>query len=174
MKLSKYNFLKQYEDKTIFFNSMTCALAIVDEDFLRVFEDVKSKTYDESKYDLKLINDMRASGCIIDDDVDELQRIEFYRNITKYDLTTFGLTIAPTLDCNFRCKYCFEGHKKGVMSNETQTQLMEFVEERLRSVKDFSVTWYGGEHLSPSQISLLIRVENIFIFPFFNSNLISY
>lgn len=152
MKLSKYNFLSKHEGATLFFNACTCALAIVDENFLRVLDDINSGTYDESKYDPKLIDDMKTSGCIIDDDVDELSRLEFYRNIAKYDTTRLGLTIAPTLDCNFRCKYCFERHPKGVMSEEVQSALLKFVENRLHSVRNFSVTWYGGEPLLTKNI----------------------
>ncbi|MBQ4404740.1 MAG: radical SAM protein [Selenomonadaceae bacterium] len=152
MKLSRYNFLRQYDDATIFFNATTCALAVVDENFLRVFDDVKNNSYDEKNYDAQLIADMKSSGCLIEDDVDELERLEFYRNLAKYDVTNFGLTIAPTLDCNFRCKYCFETHPKGKMTSETQAALVKFVESRLERAKNFSVTWYGGEPLLAKEI----------------------
>ena len=152
MKLSRYNFLKRYGDVTIFFNAATCALAVVDENFLHVFEDVKNNSYDENKYDAELINDMKESGCLIDDNVDELEQLEFYRNVSKYSMTNFALTIAPTLDCNFRCKYCFETHPKGIMNKETQAALMKFVESRLDVAKNFSVTWYGGEPLLAKEI----------------------
>lgn len=73
------------------------------ENFLRVLADVKNNSYDEQRYAPKLVADMKSSGCLIDDYVEELERLEFYRNLAKYDATNFGLTIAPTLDCNFRC-----------------------------------------------------------------------
>ena len=95
---------------------------------------------------------MKNSGCIVEDDVDELERLEFFRNLAKYDMTKFSLTIAPTLDCNFRCKYCFETHPKGIMSAETQEALIKFVEKRLEIAKKFSVTWYGGEPLLAKDI----------------------
>ena len=152
MKLSRYNFLRQFDDATIFFNAATCALAVVDENFLRAVDDVKNNSFDEKNFDAQLIADMKSSGCLVDDDVDELERLEFYRNVSKYDATNFGLTIAPTLDCNFRCKYCFETHPKGKMSAETQAALVAFVESRLARAKNFSVTWYGGEPLLAKEI----------------------
>ena len=152
MKLSRYNFLRQYDDATIFFNATTCALAVVDENFLRVLDDVKNNSYDEKNYDAQLIADMKSSGCLVEDDVDELERLEFYRNLAKYDTTNFSLTIAPTLDCNFRYKYCFETHPKGKMNSETQAALVSFVEGRLERAKNFSVTWYGGEPLLAKEI----------------------
>ena len=152
MKLSKYNLLKKYDDTTIFFNATTCALAVVDDNFLKVVDDIEKNAYNEIKYDPQLISDMKTSGCIIDDDIDELERLEFFRNISKYDITKLALTIAPTLDCNFRCKYCFETHPKGIMSTEVQDDLIKFVEERLKAAKSFSVTWYGGEPLLAKDI----------------------
>lgn len=152
MKLSRYNFLRQFDNATIFFNAATCALAVVDENFLRAVDDVKNNSFDEKNFDAQLIADMKNSGCLVDDDVDELERLEFYRNVSKYDATNFGLTIAPTLDCNFRCKYCFETHPKGKMSAETQAALVAFVESRLARAKNFSVTWYGGEPLLAKEI----------------------
>lgn len=113
---------------------------------------MKNNSYDETKYDGQLIADMKNSGCLVEDDVDELERPEFYRNLSKYDVTNFGLTIAPTLDCNFRCKYCFETHPKGQMDSETQAALVNFVEQRLERAKNFSVTWYGGEPLLAKKI----------------------
>ena len=152
MKLSRYNFLKQFDDATIFFNATTCALAVVDENFLQVVDDIKNNSYVEENYDAKLIEDMKNSGCIVEDNLDELERLEFFRNIAKYDMTNFGLTVAPTLDCNFRCKYCFETHPKGIMSDEVQADLVKFVENRLTAAKNFSVTWYGGEPLLAKDI----------------------
>ncbi|MBR4643234.1 MAG: SPASM domain-containing protein [Selenomonadaceae bacterium] len=152
MKLSRYNILKKYDDATIFFNAATCALAVVDENFLRAVDAVKNNSFDEKNFDAQLIADMKSSGCLVDDDVDELERLEFYRNLAKYDMTNFGLTIAPTLDCNFRCKYCYETHPKGKMNSETQAALIKFVESRLERAKKFSVTWYGGEPLLAKEI----------------------
>jgi len=152
MKLSRFNFLKQFDDATVFFNATTCALAVVDENFLRVVDDIKNNSYAEENYSPQLISDMKVSGCIVEDDVDELERLEFFRNVSKYDMTKFGLTVAPTLDCNFRCKYCFETHPKGLMTEEVQADLIKFVEERLQAAKNFSVTWYGGEPLLAKDI----------------------
>ena len=152
MKLSRYNFLRRYDDATIFFNAATCALAVVDENFLRVLDNVKNNSYDEKNYDAQLIADMKSSGCLVEDDIDELERLEFYRNLDKYDMTSLSLTIAPTLDCNFRCKYCYETHPKGNMSEETQAALINFVEKRLEQAKLLSVMWYGGEPLLAKEI----------------------
>ncbi len=71
---------------------------------------------------------------------------EDHRNTLSYNSTELGLTICPTLSCNFNCAYCFEDTKqhKGKMENKTVKQLMLFV-KKFKNVEKFSVTWYGGE-----------------------------
>lgn len=57
------------------------------------------------------------------------------------------LTICPTLACNFNCPYCFENHKSGKMSEETQNDIINFLEKTNKKIKTLFVTWYGGEPL---------------------------
>ena len=60
-----------------------------------------------------------------------------------------GLTICPTMGCNFDCPYCFEDHFAGKMSTEVQDDVVALAERMLNTsgTKDISVTWFGGEPL---------------------------
>lgn len=147
MKLSRYTILKNYGDKTLFFNSMSCAFAIVDDSFKKVVSDIENGIYDESKYDAKLIEQMKRTNAIINDDFDEIEYIKYARNLSKYDMTSLGLTIAPTLDCNFRCVYCFENHIHGAMSEDVQNAVVDFIKARTQRLKHLSICWFGGEPL---------------------------
>ncbi len=73
---------------------------------------------------------------------------EHRRRATCFDASTLGLTICPTLRCNFRCPYCFEASQQdgGFMSAETQDRLVEWVAEQ-EDARSLSVAWYGGEPL---------------------------
>lgn len=152
MKLSNYNFLKNYDGVNVFFNAKTCALAIVNDEFLQVYTDIENGLFDENKYSQALLSDMKLSGCILEDDINELHTFEYYRNMQKYDNTNLGLTIAPTLDCNFRCTYCFENHQKGLMSESVQKALIQFIKSKIGVIKTLSITWYGGEPLLAKKI----------------------
>ena len=60
-----------------------------------------------------------------------------------------GLTICPTMGCNFNCPYCFEDHFAGKMSGQVQDDVVALAERMLDAAgqKDFRVTWFGGEPL---------------------------
>lgn len=60
-----------------------------------------------------------------------------------------GLTICPTMGCNFDCPYCFENHKAGKMSPEVQDDVVALAERMLDVApkKQLSVSWFGGEPL---------------------------
>ena len=60
-----------------------------------------------------------------------------------------GLTICPTMGCNFDCPYCFEDHGRGKMSPEVQDDVVALAERMLdaASEKNVHVSWFGGEPL---------------------------
>ena len=69
-----------------------------------------------------------------------------------------GLTICPTMGCNFDCPYCFEDHGRGKMSPQVQDDVVALVERMLDAAetKHMSVTWFGGEPLlAPDVIASL-------------------
>lgn len=152
MKVSKYTILKKYDDKVLFFNSLSCAFAIVDNNYLSVIDDINNQCYDESKYDKELIAQMKRTHSIVEDDFDELEYIQFIRNLSKYDTKSLAMTIAPTLDCNFRCVYCFESHIHGVMKSDVQDEIVSFVNKRADSLKEVSICWFGGEPMLSKKV----------------------
>ena len=71
-----------------------------------------------------------------------------------------GLTICPTMGCNFDCPYCFENHHGGRMSQETQDDVVGLAERMMDAAgaKTLHVTWFGGEPLlAPEVIESLSR-----------------
>ena len=71
-----------------------------------------------------------------------------------------GLTICPTMGCNFDCPYCFEDHGRGKMSQEVQDDVVALAERMLEAsgAKQLSVSWFGGEPLlAPNVIEALSK-----------------
>jgi uncharacterized protein len=73
---------------------------------------------------------------------------QYQRHSTCFDTSRLGLTICPTLQCNFCCPYCFEHSQSDslVMSSETVDRLIHFIES-YKDIRHLSIAWYGGEPL---------------------------
>jgi uncharacterized protein len=98
-----------------------------------------------------------AGGFLVRMDTDELSLLEETYE-TERKRSQFLLTILPTFGCNLGCDYCFVGKKKGMMSLDTQRNIVEFVARHIASnaVPSMNVDWFGGEPL----LSLPV-VENL-------------
>lgn len=147
MKESKFNIYYKSEDGTeLIFNSYSCALAIVDDNYMNLVKILPTLDHANVPASLKLtFNDAKDSHFIIDDDSDELIELVTKRKSIKYNTRSLGLTIAPTLLCNFNCIYCYESNKKGVISPNVLNSIVNFVDSQ--EITDLSVSWYGGEPL---------------------------
>jgi len=149
MKPSRYNFFFQVDDQAILgYNSLTTALAELSAQEFAALQDF----CDEPRDDLLdacgpgFHDDLVKDGFLVPDDCEELEQIETLHNALKMQRQrSIGLTIVPTLDCNFRCAYCFSYARPERMSAEFQAAAARFVEAKLATDGSLSVTWYGGE-----------------------------
>ncbi|MDO5048143.1 MAG: radical SAM protein [Anaerococcus sp.] len=141
MKKSNYNFIYEYESDYLIYNSLKNSLAVLTDKELNDFNN-DNLSYDE-------ISQFKYGGFLIDDDFDELDYIKFNLLNSRYDKSSLGLTIAPTLDCNFACEYCYEKEhsEKFYMKEEVEKYLLDFVREKAKSSNRIDVSWYGGEPL---------------------------
>lgn len=149
MKKSRYNFIWEIEnEKKIAFNSATCSLAEVDNKFIDMLEKIESVNLKDLNNDeLELIKNMKDGGYILDKDIDEIKDLKFKNYSGKFGGKTLGLTIAPTINCNFKCIYCYETPKANKMTIETQDKLIQFASKYVNTIEHMGITWYGGEPL---------------------------
>jgi uncharacterized protein len=72
--------------------------------------------------------------------------LRYWRNAVCFTTASVGLTICPTLACNFGCPYCFEHSQDDstIMSDETIEALIAFIRKH-QEANHLSVSWYGGE-----------------------------
>lgn len=97
--------------------------------------------------DSPVLERLKKAGLIVN--YDERVALEsLARGSCAYPVMV-GLTICPTMGCNFDCPYCFENHKAGKMSAEVQDDVVSLAERMLDAsrVKSLNVTWFGGEPL---------------------------
>lgn len=84
---------------------------------------------------------------LLDPSVEELSIMDELYTQRRFTPEVLGLTIAPTIDCNFACPYCYEDKRPGRITPEVEQQIVEYVERYLPGRKILNVIWYGGEPL---------------------------
>lgn len=144
MKPSRFTIELDIDGSKYLYNSLSNAYAKIDEDHYETYLKIKNNDTD---YDEKMSIDLYNGGFVINDNEDEIGYMNFFEKVMRYGSSSLGLTIAPTLQCNFRCKYCYEIHENLFMSDDVQKLLIEFVTKNISRYKNISVSWYGGEPL---------------------------
>jgi uncharacterized protein len=150
VKPSLYNYSARLSDgEGLFLNFYTLKLLVLNSaEFKRAGDILKhpSKAAPSSRHD-HLSKLLRANGFLIEEDIDEKALLESAYENAQRDERNLGLTILPTLDCNFRCAYCYEERSGQVMSSGVEAGLVRFVEKNMPRDGHVSVNWYGGEPL---------------------------
>ncbi len=123
-----------------------------------LWENPNLSTDDDSKIH-ELFQDQ---GILVPESLDEVSLLERRYNRSRINPSqALNLTICPTLDCNFRCKYCYQRHLRGIMSKDVQKEVIQYIEDSDPSPSILSVNWFGGEPLLA--LSVIERLSNRFI-----------
>ena len=139
---SKFNFTyKRNPNENIIYNTFSKALVVLEDDMYRQYETLSFVDADDK-------NQLVDNGILVEKTFDEMSFLKYVHYKTKFSTDILYLTIAPTLDCNFACPYCYENRRPGKMSAEVQEALISFIRESIsQGVNKLHVTWYGGEPL---------------------------
>jgi uncharacterized protein len=111
---------------------------------------------DTAPADADLLRTLVDARVLIADAADELDLLRERYAATRRNPDRFHLTVVTSLGCNFDCPYCFEAKHPALLTEPVQERLLRLVEEKLPSVRELAVLWYGGEPLVglPSLLSL--------------------
>ncbi len=152
-KLSNYNFVFKYNSdkrdtgEMLLYNSRLGSLAIINEEYYAQYEQFSSKGVPINNKEF--LSQLFIGGYLVEEGIEELDLVQLTLFENRYSSSLLSLTIVPTTECNFQCVYCYEKDLKNPikMSQQTQQDLMSFVESRKNTIRNLSVTWYGGEPL---------------------------
>lgn len=147
MKLSNYNMKLDIDNKHAIYNTISRKYVLYDDIKRDCIENILNNINKE-KYSIneaEVLKIFIKNGIVIEDNLDEFEKITYLFNKTKYQDRRFILIISPTLDCNFRCSYCFEERKNSYISDKTIENLIDFVKRISKEVNTLQVCWFGGE-----------------------------
>lgn len=144
-KWSFYNITHKIKGGVLVYNTAGGALIFLDNEHI-----AKIKNFMQNRENhLDTLKDLLDEGFIMPYDVDEKQKIcSLYQN-ARNSKETFGLTILPSEDCNFRCIYCYEKFRRKFLTSNIENAIVEMVKKRCESnnVKLIRIAWFGGEPL---------------------------
>lgn len=145
MKASKYNFYFEDNNKYYIFNQLTTSFCEFDESLYNALK-YNENLEDISNEDIKLLDE---NHFICTKSLEEENIILRRNRIYRYSNNVAKLTIMPTLNCNFKCWYCYESHIESRMNDEIINSTILFIRSIIeqKKIKVFVLDWFGGEPL---------------------------
>lgn len=153
MVLSKYTKFINHSKGLFLYNSLSNCLLKTDKELFDILYSahLQNGILDESKLNAAIVAELKKALIIINhinDDKLHYCAVIWGRRKTN---DVYNITIAPTMDCNFRCYYCFEDRKKKKMDDETIAKIGKYF-SNIDNARYINLTWFGGEPLMETDI----------------------
>ena len=148
LKTSAYNFAFSYDqtNKMLLFNSLSGAVLILDtthyENVIHPILNAPDKNEQNS-----VVQELLRQRMLVTAETNELDILRDRYKRGQNRCQTLSLTFVPTLQCNFRCDYCFEPHRPTSLTNSHFNKILAAVRRQAPTIKSLNVTWFGGEPL---------------------------
>ena len=155
MKISKYTFFLSWEldrEKGVdyyVYNSLSNAMMEIDGESWALLKGIQENeaTVGDSVIDADLYDALISRNVITENDEDDFLKYKAIIMRQRAGREIMHLTLAPTMDCCFRCHYCFEKYKQsGSMSSEIMNAIVSYVMSH-KELRFLKITWFGGEPL---------------------------
>ena len=151
-KASKYN-LSVYCDHDSFSkviaNAYSGTIMYADDELAELLQNFNSDKFIKLWHSNRRLHKyLRENHFVVEEALNEVDRVKIQFDSVKYDHKHMHLTIVPTEACNLACIYCYEnGCKERSMPKKVQEQIKNFIEQQKDIIKSLAITWYGGEPL---------------------------
>lgn len=149
MKASYYNYHIPYKGKILLYNTLSgCGFVMTKDEHCRLMNLMQNLNDFSSTYPQDF-EKLRTIGVVVDDDFDELAYIKYQNKVITAASTHYELCINPTLECNFKCWYCYETHRQGHMAPEIVESVKKHIKHKIESggIESLTISWFGGEPL---------------------------
>lgn len=146
VKQSRFNVWAESDQHVYVFNGISGALLQLSRrEYLNLLRFLE--TGEASECSPQLLEQLALGRMIVSDDFDEVEHLRSVYQASRYSAARFALTIVTSLGCNFDCPYCFEAKHPSILNEDVEEQILQVLEDQLCGIKDFHVTWFGGEPL---------------------------
>lgn len=152
-KLSKYNHQIELDGNLFLYNALSGGFCKINEDIKTILNDncLLSNFHKLENLPLNIIEEFKKGGFLINKNIDEFKLIKSIHNISRFgNKNSLGLTLLPTMGCNFRCTYCFEkdtNYPDKIMNEEVMDAIINLIDDNLNDGGNLNISWFGGEPL---------------------------
>ena len=148
MKISKYTFLFPVGEEYYIYNTLSNALLAIDKDSYNTLKQIQTEQaqIENSTIDAELYEVLSEKRFITENEKDDFLMYKSMIDAQRNGLSHMHLTIAPTMDCNFSCHYCFEEKEETYITSEVIDSLIKYIEQQ-KELSGIFLTWFGGEPL---------------------------
>lgn len=151
MKLSQFNSVVPYKGEYLLYNSFSNRFLVIKPLLRDLLEAARSEPVDElGRIHPPFYNALKEGTFIVDDEKNEVEEVKKISRLVDMDESHFRLTINPTMNCNFKCWYCYETHiKNSRMTAGIISRTNAFITRTATNghLKSFFLSWFGGEPL---------------------------
>lgn len=105
MKMSRFNVEHSDDGATLIMNARGGGILSLNREYTEKYQRVLQGDYEDAD---DLIHELKRGGMLIDDSRDEYAELRLQSRAARFSNTSLGLTVAPTMACNFCCPYCYE------------------------------------------------------------------
>lgn len=148
MKASKYNLYLEEGGNYYIYNQLTSAFTQVDQELYTSLKENNLESINRHSFS-DIEEELHKSHFICDNDLVEENIILRMNREFRYGRHMARVTVLPTVNCNFRCWYCYETHTESQMSEQDMKAILIFMENLIKDNKlnVFQLDWFGGEPL---------------------------
>ncbi|XKX06945.1 hypothetical protein R8G61_06405 [Tenacibaculum maritimum] len=129
-KYSQFNTMIPHEDKYVFYNAYANKFLYLEPLLKDLIEASKSENELEGLGEIHpdLYVALNNLGFIIDEEVDEIEKVRKLITTIDHNEEEYYLIINPTMNCNFKCYYCYESHiKSSKVSDKNLEKIKRFI-----------------------------------------------
>ena len=153
MKNSNFNSNFFYNGHQIWYNSLSNEFLVLNNFLNELFV---ASLNENNVDDLKNLHpdfysELYNKNFIVENDIDEIEQIRKMNQRLINNETKYELTINPTMNCNFKCWYCYESHiKDSILKSDIIERIckhMDYLCSNNPNLQVFHLAWFGGEPL---------------------------
>lgn len=151
MKYSQFNSIIPFEGKFALYNSFNQKVIFIEQ----ILKDILDAARIEGIQGLREIHPtfydyLVEHAFLVPAEEDEVEKVKTLSREVDENTNSFLLTINPSMNCNFKCWYCYETHVRDSRLNPAMIEkINKFVAKTASKpgMKHFSLSFFGGEPL---------------------------